>query len=95
MVVPPPSITDQEKDMMKQHFKCNDIGNIAEYIRYKIEKGATTRAIKITQLVLVQIPQDEFDLPDGVPPTTPTKPGTTLTKQPEEELLISEKSTNY
>ncbi|KAL7464316.1 hypothetical protein ACHAXS_008470, partial [Conticribra weissflogii] len=81
--------------MMKKHFECDDLGNMTEYIGCKIERSKTSRAIKITQPVLVQSLQDEFDLPDGVPPTTPAKPGTTITKLPEEKALNSEKHTNY
>jgi len=95
MVIAPPNIVDREKDMMKNHFECDDLGNMTEYIGCKIERSNTSRAIKITQPVLVQSLKDEFDLPDGVPPTTPAKPGTTITKQPEEEPLNAEKHTNY
>ncbi len=81
--------------MIKKHFECNDLGNMTEYIGCKIERSNTTRAFKIMQPVLVQSLIDEFDLPDGVPPTTPVKPGTTITKQLEEEPLGTEKHTNY
>lgn len=30
------------------HFKCDDIGNLTEYIECKIEKAQTSGAIKIT-----------------------------------------------
>lgn len=66
-----------------------------EYIRSKIEKSTTGRAIKITQPVLVQSQQDKFDIPNGAPPITPAKTGTTLTKQPEEEALMPKKYTTY
>ncbi len=75
---------EQEKDMMKIHVECDNLGNMTEYIRCKI---TTNRAIKIAQLVLFQSLKDKFDLPHGVPPTTPVKPGTSLTKQLEEEPL--------
>ncbi|KAL7460684.1 hypothetical protein ACHAXS_001130 [Conticribra weissflogii] len=95
MVIAPPDIVEQEKDMMKKHFECNDLGNMMEYIGCKIERSKTSRAIKITQPVLVQSLQDKFDLPDGVPPTTPAKPGTTITKLLEEKALNGENHTNY
>ncbi len=33
LVIAPHSIVEEEKDMMKQHFKCDDIGDLREYIR--------------------------------------------------------------
>ncbi len=81
--------------MMKKHFECDDLGNMTEYIGCKIERSDSTRAIKIKQPVLVQSPQDESDLPDGVPPTTPAKPGMTFTTKPEEGQLSTDKHTNY
>ncbi len=95
MVIAPPNIMDQDKDMMKNHFECDDLGKMTEYIGCKIKRSNTSRAIKITQLVLVQSLKDEFNLPDGVPPTTRAKPGTTITKQPEEDPLNNRKHTNY
>ncbi len=67
-----------------------ETGNMTEYIRCKIERSNTTRAIKNTQPLLLQSLQDKFDLANGVPPTTPAKPGTTITKKPEEEQLSTD-----
>ncbi len=32
MVIARPSIIEQEEDMMKKHFECDDLGNMTEYI---------------------------------------------------------------
>ncbi len=63
---------------------------MTEYIRCKIERSITNRAIKITHRVLVQSLEEKFNLPDKVTPTTPAKLGTTLTKQPKEAPLNAE-----
>ncbi len=98
LVIAPHSILEQEQDMITKYFECNNFGNMTEYIGCKIKIAIlrnTTRSIKISQLVLVQSLQDKFNLPNGVPPTTPAKPGTIITKQPEEMRLNAEKHTNY
>ncbi len=81
--------------MMKKHFECDNLGNMTQYIGCKIARSNTSRAIKITQPVLVQSLTDKFDLPKGDPQTTPAKPGTTITKLLEEKALDSKKDTNY
>ncbi len=95
MVIVPHNIVEQEKDMMKNDFECHDLGDMTEYIGYKVERSNTSRAIKIMQPVLVQSLKDKFNLPDGVPPTNPAKPGTTTTKLPEEVPLSTENHTNH
>lgn len=95
MVIGPPDIVDKEKDMMKKDFDCDDLENLTEYIGCKINKSATTRAIKITQPVLVRSIQNEFNLPNRPPPITPAKPGTIHSKQTDKEPLSPEKHTNY
>ncbi len=63
---------------------------MTEYIRCKIGRSITNRAIKIMQQVLVQSLEGKFNLPDKVATTTPAKWGTTLTKQPKEAPLNAE-----
>ncbi len=68
---------------------------MTEYIGCKILKININSAIKITQSVFVHSVQDKFYLPKGIPPKTPSKTGTTLIKQTEEEPFHSEKHTIY
>jgi hypothetical protein len=60
---------------MKELFDCDDVGDMNEYVRCKIEKGNGT--FKFTQPVMVQSFEDEFDLPNNNP-VTPGEPGDTL-----------------
>ncbi len=80
---------------MKQHFECDDIGNLSEHIGCKIDRDQKKNSIRITQPVLVQSLEDEFELPTGTPPQTPAKPGTTMTKYKEEDQLNKEMNTKY
>ncbi len=81
--------------MMKQHFECDDIRDLSEYIRCKIEQNQDKTSIRITRPVLVQSLEDEFELPTGTPPQTPTKPGTTMTKHKDEDELIKKMHTKH
>ncbi len=39
LVIAPPSIVEGENDMMKQHFECDDIGDLSKYIGCKIDQN--------------------------------------------------------
>ncbi len=39
LVIAPPSIVEEEKGMMRQHFKCDDIGDSNEYFGCKIDQN--------------------------------------------------------
>jgi len=69
------------KDQMMKYFDCDDTGTMEEYVGCKIERNMEEGWIKLTQPVLIQSFQDEFDLPkmdDEV--TTPAIPGQILMK---------------
>ncbi len=95
LIIAPPSIVDEEKDMMKQHFKCDDIGDLSEYIGCKIDRDRNKNSIRITQPVLVQSLEDKFELQTGTSPQTPAKPGTTMFKKEDEDKLCKEMHTKY
>ncbi len=68
---------------------------LSEYIGCKVEQSQKSNKLQITQPVLVQSLKDKFELPTGTPTQTPAKPGTTMTKHKEEEVLNKAMHTKY
>ena len=68
------------KDELMTHFECEDVGELKEYVGCKIEYDPDKRKLKMTQPVLLQSLQDEFDLPGGEIPATPAIPGSVLSE---------------
>ena len=54
----------QAKEEMKSLFDCNDLGDFEEYLGCKIDHNVEERSLKMTQPILIQSFEDEFDLPD-------------------------------
>ena len=46
-----------------RRFKCDDIGDIEEYLGYKVERCHEKRQVKPIQTVILQSYTDKFDLP--------------------------------
>jgi hypothetical protein len=78
---------EQEVKIMKdtKHFECDDIGGIQEYVRSKVE--IDSEIIKLTQPVLIQSVQDEFEISDGEYPNNSGVPGSVLPAIIEDEEL--------
>jgi hypothetical protein len=73
-------IIQREKDALKSYFKCDDVGELKDYVGCKIEIDRERRSMKISQPVLVQSLTDEFqDIPQGRHVLTPATPGGVLT----------------
>ena len=84
-----------EKNKLMQHFKCDDVGEVKDYIGCKIDFDEKMRSLKMTQPVLVQSLSDEFeDIPQGKAPLVPAKPGDILTAG-DVETLSAEMHTRY
>ena len=49
-----------EKELLKQHFKCDDIEKVKDYIGCKLDITEDGWSLKMTQPVLVQSLTDEF-----------------------------------
>jgi hypothetical protein len=81
------------KRAMMERFECEDVGDIVEYIRCKIDIDREKQALKFTQPVLLQSYEDEFDLPNAVP-MTPAAPGSVLLKG-EGEQMTDEHQSKY
>jgi hypothetical protein len=58
----------QAKQQMMNHFDCDEIGELKEYVVCKVDIDKEKRSVTLTQPVLLQSFEDEFDLPDGAQP---------------------------
>jgi hypothetical protein len=86
----------KEKDKMKNLFDCDDIGEMTEYVGCKVEYNKEERYMRLTQPVMIQSFQDEFDLPtDGPAPYTPAETGQVLSKGEKENEMPMERQKKY
>ena len=77
-----------EKDGLSKHFKCDDVGELEDYVGCKIDVDRENRKMTISQPVLVQSLFDEFgDIPQGKMVLTPAQPGSVLMKGEETDVL--------
>ena len=83
------------KEQLKQQFECDDIGEMNEYIGCKVDYSKENRSIKLTQPVLLQSFEDEFDLPSTKNPATPATAGEVLIECEESEELQGAAYTKY
>ena len=89
-------IIEREKEELKTHYKCDDVGPVEDYIGCKITIDHEERSVKFTQPVLVQSLNDEFeDIPQGSNPLTPARPGNILTTCVESDKLSPEMHSRY
>jgi hypothetical protein len=66
---------------MKLLFKCDDVGEMTEYVGCKVEYNKEGKYMKLTQPVVIQSFVDQFDLPtDGPAPNTAAETGKVLSK---------------
>ena len=81
------------KKQLMGRFDCDNIGELTEYIRCKIDRGDGW--MKLTQPVLLQSFEDEFDLLEVKTPNTPVAPGEVLHLGTETSMLNKEMHTKY
>ena len=74
------------KDAFMKEIDCDDTGEMKEYIGSKVEHNKEEGWIKLTQPVLLQSFEDEFDLPEAVY-ETPASPGTVLVECNEDDQV--------
>ena len=79
---------------MNEMFDCEDVGKMVEYVGCKVELNEDTRSIKLTQPVLLQSFQDEFQLPNRNY-DTPAEPKKQLRKTIEGQEVGAEEQTKY
>jgi hypothetical protein len=92
-----PEDVEQFRKDIEAVFKCKYEGPLSEYVGSKIDmkRSESGTEIKITQPVLVQSLEDEFDLPEGKPPRVPATAGQILITEPGGVNLSKEDSTMY
>eukprot|EP00970_Alexandrium_tamarense_P017917 scaffold12450_cov331-Alexandrium_tamarense.AAC.1 len=92
-----PYVDTIEKNL-KEAFVCKSEGELQEYVGSKkdvMRNSNGLATVKITQPVLIQKLEDEFDVSTGKAPGTPARPGEVLSKLHGGELLTSAAATNY
>jgi hypothetical protein len=79
---------------MMTGFDCDEVGELKEYVGCKIDFNKEEGWMKLTQPVLMQSYEDEFDTHDNdSPPRTPATPGEVLQKgDPKDEARDIEQS---
>ena len=82
----------EAKKALFAQFECDKLGELKEYVGCKIDHDYDGRSIKITQPVLIQSFEDEFNLP-GIAHPTPAQHGDQLCK--EDELIDPERHAKY
>ena len=65
------------QEALKQHFNLDKVGELQEYVGCKVEYDKVNGTMKLTQSVLLQSFEDEFELPIRTF-TTPMAPGQVL-----------------
>ena len=81
------------KKGMTDWCSCDEVGELTEFIRCKLE--CSDRCLRITQPVLMQSFMDEFDLLEGPVLVTPAEPGSVLMKVREGEAVDSKQQSVY
>ncbi len=94
-IVGEPKLVDIAKEAMKQHFECDDVGELEEYVGCKIEHNKEEGWMRLTQPVLLQSFEDKFDLPQVGAYGTPAPPGQVLQKASKETQVTGMEQTNY
>ena len=65
---------------MKDRFDCDDVGELKEHVGCKVNVDVEDRSVTVTQPVLLQSFEDEFELNEGVFPRTPAIAGDVLAR---------------
>jgi hypothetical protein len=74
-------------------FECDDVGEMTEYVGCKVERKP--HCIQLTQPVLIQSLEDEFEIPEGRAPRTPADPNTVLPFIENDDMMPSKHMTYY
>ena len=92
LICGPKQGVEQTKNIFLKIFECDDVGPMMECVGCKADR--TSDCINLTQPVILQSFEDEFELPNHVP-ITPAAPGQVLVKGPPEANLEPQKQTKY
>jgi hypothetical protein len=85
----------EAKKAMMNEFDCEEVGQMKEYVGCKIDYNKEEGWMKLTQPVLLQSYNDEFDLPNGDKPNTPAVPGSVLLRGDAKDNVKTEEQTVY
>ena len=80
---------------LKRRFDTDDVGELDEYVGFKINHDKEKRSIRFTQPVMIQSFHDEFELPNGRDPVTPAEENRVLVKCAEEHMLNKKDQKTY
>ena len=69
-------VPTKNEDFMAR-FDCDDVGDVKEYVGYKIDRDEENGSMKSTQLVMIQSFGNEFEILEKKP-STPAEAGTVL-----------------
>ena len=74
LIIGPDGLVTKAKEEMKSLFDCDDVGEMKEYVGCKMDRNPEDNSMRITQPVLIQSLEDEFDIPDSMrEPKTPAE----------------------
>ena len=83
------------KNQMTARFDCEELGKVDEYVGCKVERNYEENSIKLTQPVMLQSFEDEFNLPNGPAPNTAATPGSALVKADPEDNIPADELFKY
>jgi hypothetical protein len=83
------------KGQMMELFDCDYVGELKEYVGCKVDYDKEAGTMKLTQPVMIQSFQDEFELAEGKPSNTPAIPGTVMSKGEERNQVNDEIQSTY
>ena len=83
-----------EKKKMTGRLKCDDLGEMKEYVGCKIDYKRESQSCKFTQPVLLQSLDDEFELPNENP-TTPAAADTVLQQAAGDATVTPKRQSTY
>src|SRR5688572_6811902 len=87
---------EHSKDKMMKLFDCDDIGDLQEYVGCKVEHDKEKKVMKLTQPVMIQSFQDEFEIEtDGMKPRTPAVPGEVLQTSDDRNVMTQGEQKKY
>ena len=78
---------------LMNRFTCEDEGPLKEYVGCKVDRGFDS--IRLTQPVMIQSFQDEFDLSEVKSSVTPGEPGKVLPKNEDDEAKVKPSVHSY
>lgn len=95
LCIGPKTAVMKSKQEMKKVFDVDDVGEMNEYVGCKVERNEKERKLRLTQPVMLQSFQDEFELKGSRQPTTPAVAGQVLNKTDKDKTLTKKEQKEY